>query len=146
MVATAGGMPLRMSRWTIGIAPHSQSGKMTPLPMAAKTPCALDCGSHFAPAVARAAMDSGVARRGVEDFEAYADKLARFVFRSGFMMKPLFAKARESKKRVIYSEGEDERVLRADPGRARGGPGRAGADRAPGDHRRNGMKPLRLWR
>ena len=68
---------------------------------------------RIAPAVARAAMDSGVARRGVTDFEAYADKLARFVFRSGFMMKPMFAKAREARKRVIYSEGEDERVLRA---------------------------------
>jgi malate dehydrogenase (oxaloacetate-decarboxylating)(NADP+) len=68
---------------------------------------------RIAPAVARAAMESGVARRGVMDFEAYADKLARFVFRSGFMMKPMFAKAREAKKRVIYSEGEDERVLRA---------------------------------
>ena len=68
---------------------------------------------RIAPAVAKAAMDSGVARRGIEDFEAYADKLDRFVFRTGFMMKPLFAKAREARKRVIYSEGEDERVLRA---------------------------------
>jgi malate dehydrogenase (oxaloacetate-decarboxylating)(NADP+) len=68
---------------------------------------------RIAPAVAKAAMATGVARRGIVDFEAYADKLARFVFRSGFMMKPLFAKAREAKKRVIYSEGEDERVLRA---------------------------------
>jgi len=54
-----------------------------------------------------------VARRPIADFDAYADRLGRFVFRSGFMMKPLFAKAREAKKRVIYSEGEDERVLRA---------------------------------
>ncbi len=68
---------------------------------------------RIAPAVAKAAMETGVARRGIADFEAYADKLARFVFRSGFMMKPLFAKAREARKRVIYSEGEDERVLRA---------------------------------
>ena len=68
---------------------------------------------RIAPAVARAAMASGVARRGIVDFEAYADKLARFVFRSGFMMKPMFAKARAAMKRVIYSEGEDERVLRA---------------------------------
>ena len=51
---------------------------------------------RIAPAVAAAAMETGVARRGVEDFDAYADKLARFVFRSGFMMKPLFAKAREA--------------------------------------------------
>ena len=68
---------------------------------------------RIAPAVAKAAMETGVAKRGIVDFEAYADKLARFVFRSGFMMKPLFAKAREARKRVIYSEGEDERVLRA---------------------------------
>ena len=68
---------------------------------------------RIAPAVARAAMESGVARRPIADFDAYADQLNRFVFRSGFMMKPLFAKARAAKKSVIYSEGEDERVLRA---------------------------------
>ena len=68
---------------------------------------------RIAPAVARAAMESGVARRPIADFDAYADQLSRFVFRSGFMMKPLFAKARAAHKRVIYSEGEDERVLRA---------------------------------
>ena len=68
---------------------------------------------RIAPAVARAAMESGVARRPIADFEAYADQLGRFVFRSGFIMKPLFLKAREAEKRVIYSEGEDERVLRA---------------------------------
>ena len=68
---------------------------------------------RIAPAVARAAMESGVARRPIADFDAYADRLNRFVFRSGFMMKPLFAKARAAMKRVIYTEGEDERVLRA---------------------------------
>ena len=68
---------------------------------------------RIAPAVARAAMESGVARRPIADFDAYADQLGRFVFRSGFMMKPMFAKARAAKKRVIYAEGEDERVLRA---------------------------------
>jgi malate dehydrogenase (oxaloacetate-decarboxylating)(NADP+) len=68
---------------------------------------------RIAPAVARAAMESGVARRPIADFDAYADQLNRFVFRSGFIMKPLFAKARAAKKSVIYSEGEDERVLRA---------------------------------
>ncbi len=68
---------------------------------------------RIAPAVARAAMESGVARRPIADFDAYADQLNRFVFRSGFMMKPLFAKARAAKKSVIYAEGEDERVLRA---------------------------------
>ena len=68
---------------------------------------------RIAPAVARAAMESGVARRPIADFNAYADQLNRFVFRSGFIMKPLFAKARAANKRVLYSEGEDERVLRA---------------------------------
>jgi malate dehydrogenase (oxaloacetate-decarboxylating)(NADP+) len=68
---------------------------------------------RIAPAVAKAAMASGVARRPIPDFDAYADRLGRFVFRSGFMMKPLFAAARAARKRVIYSEGEDERVLRA---------------------------------
>ncbi len=68
---------------------------------------------RIAPAVARAAMESGVARRPIVDFDAYADKLNRFVFRSGLIMKPLFAKARAAMKTVIYSEGEDERVLRA---------------------------------
>jgi malate dehydrogenase (oxaloacetate-decarboxylating)(NADP+) len=58
-------------------------------------------------------MESGVARRPIADFDAYADQLNRFVFRSGFIMKPLFAKARAAMKTVIYSEGEDERVLRA---------------------------------
>ena len=68
---------------------------------------------RIAPAVARAAMETGVARRPIADFDAYADRLGRYVFRSGFIMKPLFQKARETRKRVIYSEGEDERVLRA---------------------------------
>jgi len=68
---------------------------------------------RIAPAVARAAMETGVARRPIEDFEAYFDRLNRFVFRSGLIMKPMFNKAREDRKRVIYAEGEDERVLRA---------------------------------
>jgi malate dehydrogenase (oxaloacetate-decarboxylating)(NADP+) len=68
---------------------------------------------RIAPAVARAAMDSGVATRPLDDFAAYEDSLTRFVFRSGFLMKPLFTKARAAPKRVIYAEGEDERVLRA---------------------------------
>src|SRR5271170_3113426 len=68
---------------------------------------------RIAPAVAHAAMKSGVARRPIADFDAYADRLGRFVFRSGFMMKPIFAAARGAQKRVIYSEGEDERGLRA---------------------------------
>jgi malate dehydrogenase (oxaloacetate-decarboxylating)(NADP+) len=68
---------------------------------------------QIAPAVARAAMDSGVATRPIEDFEAYADRLSRFVFRSGMVMKPLFVRARQDQRRLIYAEGEDERVLRA---------------------------------
>ncbi len=68
---------------------------------------------EIAPAVARAAMDSGVAARPIEDFEAYRQNLQRFVFRSGLIMKPVFQRAKEDPKRVIYAEGEDERVLRA---------------------------------
>jgi len=69
---------------------------------------------RIAPAVAKAAMDSGVATRPIEDMDAYVDKLTRFVFRSGLVMKPVFAAARTAaKKRVIYADGEDERVLRA---------------------------------
>src|SRR3712207_1931106 len=68
---------------------------------------------RIAPAVAKAAMDSGVASRPVTDLDSYADSLIRFVFRSGFIMKPLFAQAKSAPKRVIYAEGEDERVLRA---------------------------------
>uniref|UniRef100_UPI0035CBCC58 NADP-dependent malic enzyme n=1 Tax=uncultured Methylobacterium sp. TaxID=157278 RepID=UPI0035CBCC58 len=68
---------------------------------------------RIAPAVAKAAMDSGVAGRPVEDLAAYTESLDRFVHRSGFVMKPLFTKAKEDPKRVIYAEGEDERVLRA---------------------------------
>ncbi|QFU16272.1 NADP-dependent malic enzyme [Microvirga thermotolerans] len=68
---------------------------------------------RIAPAVAKAAMETGVATRPLADLDAYADSLTRFVFRSGFVMKPIFAKAKEAPKRVIYAEGEDERVLRA---------------------------------
>ena len=69
---------------------------------------------RIAPAVARAACDSGVASRPIEDFDAYIDKLSRFVFRSGLVMKPVFSIAKAAQaKRVIYADGEDERVLRA---------------------------------
>ncbi|CBI76516.1 NAD-dependent malic enzyme [Bartonella clarridgeiae 73] len=69
---------------------------------------------RIAPAVAKAAMKSGVAVRPIEDMEAYYDILNRFVFRSGLTMKPVFAAAKTAKcKRVIYADGEDERVLRA---------------------------------
>jgi malate dehydrogenase (oxaloacetate-decarboxylating)(NADP+) len=68
---------------------------------------------RIAPAVARAAMDSGVARRPITDFDAYQDRLNRFVFHSGFVMSPVFSRARRAPKRVIFADGEDERVLRA---------------------------------
>ncbi|HLW93091.1 MAG TPA: phosphate acyltransferase, partial [Roseiarcus sp.] len=68
---------------------------------------------RIAPAVAKAAMESGVAKRPIADLDSYRDGLGRFVFRSGLMMKPIFARAKEALKRVIYAEGEDERVLRA---------------------------------
>jgi malate dehydrogenase (oxaloacetate-decarboxylating)(NADP+) len=69
--------------------------------------------TEIAPAVAKAAMDSGVATRPIEDFEAYRERLGRFVFRSGMLMKPVFARAGRDPKRLVYAEGEDERVLRA---------------------------------
>ena len=68
---------------------------------------------RVAPAVARAAMESGVATRPIRDFDAYQEKLESFAFRSGLIMKPLFNKARTQPVRVIYAEGEDQRVLRA---------------------------------
>jgi len=68
---------------------------------------------RIAPAVARAAMDSGVARRPITDFDAYQDQLNRFVFKSGMVMKPVFARAEGAGKRIVFADGEDERVLRA---------------------------------
>jgi malate dehydrogenase (oxaloacetate-decarboxylating)(NADP+) len=69
---------------------------------------------RIAPAVARAAAASGVAARPITDFDAYLDQLNRFVWRSGFIMKPIFTAAKVAeKKRIIFAEGEDERVLRA---------------------------------
>ena len=68
---------------------------------------------EIAPAVAKAAMDSGVATRPITDWPAYRDKLNQFVFRSGLIMKPLFERARHDCKRVVFAEGEEERVLRA---------------------------------
>jgi len=68
---------------------------------------------QIAPAVARAAMASGVARRPIEDFAAYTGELERFVFRSGQLMRPVFEAAKAAPARIVYAEGEDERVLRA---------------------------------
>jgi len=68
---------------------------------------------HLAPATAQAAMDSGVATRPIEDMEAYKEKLALFLWRTGLVMKPIFDAAKRDPKRVIYAEGEKEVVLRA---------------------------------
>ncbi|MGH6691297.1 MAG: phosphate acyltransferase, partial [Gammaproteobacteria bacterium] len=67
----------------------------------------------IAPAVARAAMASGVATRPIADFDAYSERLNQFVYQSGLIMKPVFEAAKAAPKRVVYAEGEDERVLRA---------------------------------
>ena len=69
--------------------------------------------AKVAPAVAEAAMRSGVATRPLADIEAYRESLSQFVYHSGIIMKPLFAKAKQSPKRIVYAEGEEERVLRA---------------------------------
>jgi malate dehydrogenase (oxaloacetate-decarboxylating)(NADP+) len=68
---------------------------------------------EIAPAVAKAAMDSGVATRPIVDLKGYREQLSRFVFRSGLLMKPVFEGARNDPRRLVYAEGEDERVLRA---------------------------------
>jgi malate dehydrogenase (oxaloacetate-decarboxylating)(NADP+) len=68
---------------------------------------------EIAPAVARAAIASGVARRPITDFAAYRTELERFVFRSGQLMRPVFEAAKAAPARIVYAEGEDERVLRA---------------------------------
>ncbi|HQV41198.1 MAG: NADP-dependent malic enzyme [Moraxellaceae bacterium] len=68
---------------------------------------------EIAPAVARAAMETGVATRPIDDFSAYRQRLSEFVYNSAFIMKPVFATAKANPKRIAYAEGEDERVLRA---------------------------------
>ena len=68
---------------------------------------------ELAPAVAKAAMDSGVATRPIHDFDAYRQQLNQFVFKSGLVMRPVLEQARGNPKRVIFSAGEDDRVLRA---------------------------------
>src|SRR4029077_5212887 len=69
--------------------------------------------ARIAPAVAQAAMDSGVATRPLADLEAYRQSLTQLVYHSGLIMKPLFTTAKASPRRIVYAEGEDERVLRA---------------------------------
>jgi len=73
---------------------------------------------RIAPAVAKAAMEEGVATRPIADLEAYVDQLQQFVYHSGAFMKPLFSNAKRlvregGKARIVFTEGEDERVLRA---------------------------------
>ncbi len=68
---------------------------------------------RIAPAVAQAAVASGVAPRPIQDIEAYRQSLTRFVTHTGMFMRPVFTAARANPKRVAYAEGEDERVLRA---------------------------------
>jgi malate dehydrogenase (oxaloacetate-decarboxylating)(NADP+) len=69
--------------------------------------------ARVAPAVAKAAMDSGVATRPIADLDAYRDSLTQFVYHSGLLMKSLFTAAKAAPRRIVYAEGEDERVLRA---------------------------------
>jgi malate dehydrogenase (oxaloacetate-decarboxylating)(NADP+) len=67
----------------------------------------------IAPAVAQAGMDSGVATRPIKDFAAYIQSLNEFVYHSGLIMRPVFSQAKRNPKRIVFAEGEDERVLRA---------------------------------
>ncbi|MGO3890781.1 MAG: NADP-dependent malic enzyme [Paenalcaligenes sp.] len=74
--------------------------------------------ARIAPAVAKAGMDEGVATRPIEDFDAYVYQLQQFVYRSGAFMKPIYGSAKDivksgGKSRIVFAEGEDERVLRA---------------------------------
>lgn len=68
---------------------------------------------QLAPAVAQAAMDSGVATRPIEDMAAYRESLEQFVYRTGLLMKPVFDAARRAPRRVVYADGEQAVVLRA---------------------------------
>ncbi len=70
---------------------------------------------RIAPAVAKAAAASGVATRPITDYDAYRQSLGRFVYQTGMFMRPVFATAKANPARVVYAEGEDERVLRALP-------------------------------
>ena len=69
--------------------------------------------TKIAPAVAKAAMDSGVATRPIADMAVYHEQLSNFIHQSGLLMKPVFNMARKNPKRLVYAEGEDERVLHA---------------------------------
>ena len=90
---------------------------------------------RIAPAVAKAAMDSGVAKRPLEDIKAYADSLTRFVFRSGFIMKPLFTRAKENAEAGHLRGGRGRARPARGRGRPRGRAGQADPDRPPVRHR-----------
>jgi malate dehydrogenase (oxaloacetate-decarboxylating)(NADP+) len=90
-----------------GVAPIFGIGSLIPNPFDPRLIL------RIAPAVARAAIDSDVASRPIADFTTYGERLERFVFRSGFIMKPVFAQAKAAPRRIVYAEGEDERILRA---------------------------------
>ncbi len=90
-----------------GKAPHFGADYIIPQPFDPRLLVDL------APAVAQAAMDSGVATRPITDMAAYRERLNNFVFRTGWAMKPVFARAKADPKRVVYTEGEEETVLRA---------------------------------
>lgn len=68
---------------------------------------------ELAPAIAQAAMDSGVALKPIECFTSYRQKLSQYIFRSGLAMKSIFAGAKTEPKKIVYAEGEDQRVLKA---------------------------------
>jgi malate dehydrogenase (oxaloacetate-decarboxylating)(NADP+) len=82
---------------------------------------------EIAPAVAQAAMDSGVARRPIEDMEAYRQRLNEFAFRSGLVMKPVFEQAKRDPRRVFFAEGEADRVRRSRSWSTRAPPSRSSA-------------------
>jgi malate dehydrogenase (oxaloacetate-decarboxylating)(NADP+) len=67
----------------------------------------------LAPAVAQAAMDSGIAQRPMISLDAYREKLGQFIYRTGLLMKPIYDRARSERTRVVYAEGEEETVLQA---------------------------------
>jgi len=68
---------------------------------------------RIAPAVAKAAMDSGVATRKIDDMKAYRQKLLQFIFQTGTLMNPVFDQAKQNPKKVVYAEGEERKVLQA---------------------------------
>ena len=117
MAGPAGGAPSYLYQWQSSANP---GGPWTNIPIGGTgkdyiIPKPFDPRliAQIAPAVAKAAMDSGVATRPIEDFGAYRDRLNQWVYQSGQIMRPVFAAAKQAPKRVVYAEGEEERMLRA---------------------------------